>query len=419
MALDSKYTKYLDKILNSQEFCNSKIYQQYLKYLVDASSQGEPPKETTIAIDMFGKDGSFNPAEDTTVRSHTYTLRKKLQSYYYSEGKKDKYRLRIPKGHYQVRFIPNLESRYTPKKFLSLLRTYFYIPLILLFCLVIGLLWNQNVHLRNEINAFHILPENDPVWGEYLSSEKSILVILGNHFFFDEYSEKYQEFIAMRHPKINEVEAFEAYQKRHPGITYRITNEPYFPYHSIWSLPPVLDLFYSFHKSPILRKSSEISPQILDEYHILFLGSIKTLYKLKHTLLKSNFDFQISPHKVFYTHPGTGEQQVFETSLHSPGPNEDLVLALKLPGPDNNSIFIIASYHSLGAPEIVKFMTNLSMRKPMDDLFVEKFGEVPKYFEALFRVTGIDKTAYNTEILILNRIIAGDIITTAGGDSLQ
>lgn len=419
MALDSKYKRYLEKILNSKEFSNSEIYQQFLQYLVQASGRGQTPKETTIAIDVFGKDSSFNPSDDTTVRSHTYMLRKKLQNYYYSEGRNDRYRLRIPKGHYAVKFVPNVENKYNPKRYASLLGKYYYIPVIIVLCLLAGVLWHQNLDLREEIRSYRFLSVDDPVWQEYLTSEKPILIILGNHFFFDEYSEKYQEFIAMRHPKVNSVEDFERYQELHPGITYQITNEPYFPYHSIWSLPPVYDLLYSVHKKPIMRKSSEISPQILDEYHILFLGSIKTLYKLKHTLLKSNFGFQISPHKVFYTHPDSGFTRVFETTLHSPGPNEDLVLALKLPGPENNSIFIIASYHSLGAPEISKFMTSLSMRKPMDDLFVKKYGEIPPYFEILFRVTGIDKTAYNTEILILNKITADDIFTTADRDSLR
>ncbi|MDZ7722635.1 MAG: hypothetical protein U5R06_07420 [candidate division KSB1 bacterium] len=419
MGLDYKYKKSLEKILNSQEFSHSKIYQQFLRYLVHASSEGEAPKETTIAIDVFGKDSSFNPAEDTTVRSHIYTLRKKLQSYYYSEGRKDKYRLRIPKGHYEAKFVPNVESIYHPKNIVSVLKTYYHWLIIAALCALVFLLWQQNQSLEQDIDAYTVLSESDPVWQEYLSSEKSILVILGNHFFFDEYSEKYEEFIAMRHPKVNSMQDFEAYRKRRPGVTYQVTNEPYFPYHSIWSLPPVLELFYSVHKRPILRKSSEISPQILDEYHILFLGSIKTLYKLKHTLLKSNFDFEISPHKVFYTDPESGKRQVFETTLHSPGPNEDLVLALKLPGPDNNSIFIIASYHSLGAPEISKFMTSLSMRKPMNDMLMQKYGKIPQYFEALFRVTGIDKTAYNTEILILNKITSDDIVTAAARDSLN
>ena len=100
--------------------------------------------------------------------------------------------------------------------------------------------------------------------------------------------------------------------------------------------------------------------------------------------------------------------QYFSTTLHSDGPNEDLVLALKLPGPLNNSIFIIASYHSLGAPEISNYLINPSIRFDLEKKFQEKFGYIPQYFELLFRVTGIDKTAYNTELLIYEEIFKED-----------
>ena len=78
MITPATQKKYLEKILNSKEFSGSKIYKSYLTYLIDAANEGKELKETTIAIEVFGKDAGFNPAEDTIVRSHTYNLRKKL-----------------------------------------------------------------------------------------------------------------------------------------------------------------------------------------------------------------------------------------------------------------------------------------------------------------------------------------------------
>ena len=79
MTVEATQNKLLEKILKSKEFSHSKIYQSYLTYLVESSRKGKDLKETVIAIEVFGKDASFNPAEDTIVRSHTYTLRKKLE----------------------------------------------------------------------------------------------------------------------------------------------------------------------------------------------------------------------------------------------------------------------------------------------------------------------------------------------------
>lgn len=406
--METAHKKCLDKILSSKEFSNSKIYQNYLTYLVESASKGKQLKETTIAIEVFGKDASFNPAEDTIVRSHTYTMRKKLESYYYNAGKADKYRLRIPKGHYETKFVEAKGDFQTPKNLIVALGKRYYILVIaMLLALLIGI-WKQNVTLRNTLTHYQIIDKTDPVWSHYFESPKPILIIIGNHFFFNEYSDVYSDLLAMRHPKINSIEDLETYQIKQPQTKLEVTNEPYFPYHSIWSLPPILNLFYSMNRIPIMRKSSEISPQILDEYNIIFLGSIKTLYKLKHTLLKSHFDFEIAPHKVIYETPDTESAQIFETKLHSPGENEDLVLALKLPGPDDNAIMIIASYHSLGAPEIAAYMASPKIREKLDILFKTKYGEIPPFFEVLFRVTGIDKTAYDTEVLVYSRVDADE-----------
>jgi hypothetical protein len=138
---------------------------------------------------------------------------------------------------------------------------------------------------------------------------------------------------------------------------------------------------------------------------MIFVGSIKTLYNLEHTLAKSHFWFELVPHKVIYTPSDSSAPQYFSTPLHSSGPNDDLVLALKLPGPVGNSILIIASFHSLGAPEIASYLAQKDTRQKLENLFEEKFGEVPEHFEILFRVTGIDKTAYNTEILVLDKLV--------------
>ncbi|PIS27180.1 MAG: hypothetical protein COT43_11825 [Candidatus Marinimicrobia bacterium CG08_land_8_20_14_0_20_45_22] len=77
-----------------------------------------------------------------------------------------------------------------------------------------------------------------------------------------------------------------------------------------------------------------------------------------------------------------------------------------MPGPAKNSILIIASYHSLGAPEVVNYLTQPSTCQAVEQKFIEKYQKVPKYFEILSRVTGIDKTAYSTEMLIYNEILA-------------
>ena len=395
--------KYLEKICESSVFTKSKTYQSYLTFLAESAWDNKELKETTIAFEYFSKDASFNPAEDTIVRSHTYNLRKKLEAYYLDEGREDSWRLKIPKGHYEVKFIPVTNKGFS---FHRLKPQSYYLFTIAIFSLLLLIGGMGYLNMAHQLSHYKTIDIDDPVWGDFLQSSKPVLIVLGDHFFFNEYSTQYDDLISIRHAKINSMEDLQELQKKFPKNNLGPTAEPYFPYHSVWSLPGILPLFYSVHQEPIIRKSSSLTPQMLDEYNMIFLGSIKTLYVLKHTLTNSHFDFDISPHKVFFNPPDSGAQQIFETSLHSSGPNDDLVLALKLPGPAQNSIFIIASYHSLGAPEIVKYLAKPNLRQDLENRFKDQYGEIPRYFEVLFRVNGIDKTAYSTDILICNKIDA-------------
>lgn len=394
----------LGKILSSEAFVNSSAYSNYLKYLVESTEAGKCLKEVAIAIEFFGKDNRFNPAEDTTVRSHTYTLRKKLQNYYLREGKNDKYRLKVPKGHYVTKFIDVSENQVQKENSLKQIGKFYYVPIIIILLIIIFLLGVKNIKLERAIHSNQIVEKSDPIWKEYACSDLPILISIGDHLFFNDYIEKYDAKVSIRHGKVNSLEDLEKLKQQLNDDNIKLADEPYFPYHSIWSLRPVLSMLYSFGQTPIMHKSSSIGPQLLGEDNIIYLGSIKTLYVFRHVLNQCNFTYDILPHKVTYTPPDKGEAQIFQTSLHSSGPNEDLVLAVKLPGPANNSIFIIASYHSLGAPEVVNYLINAETRKSVEEKFISKYGEVPQYFEILFKVTGIDKTAYETEMLVYNKI---------------
>jgi hypothetical protein len=52
----------------------------------------------------------------------------------------------------------------------------------------------------------------------------------------------------------------------------------------------------------------------------------------------------------------------------------------------------------------VTYLTQASTRTSIERKFIEKYGEMPRFFEILFRVTGIDKTAYSNDMLVYNAI---------------
>jgi TolB-like protein len=99
----------LERILISPLFARSERLQRFLTFIVTETLAGHADrlKGYTIAVEVFDRDTSFDPAIDAIVRVEAARLRAKLREYYDAEGRDDPVRLVLPKGRYAVQ----LENR--------------------------------------------------------------------------------------------------------------------------------------------------------------------------------------------------------------------------------------------------------------------------------------------------------------------
>lgn len=96
----------LRKILASAPFASANRSQHFLRYAVEGSLKdgGEPLKESVIAMEVFDRDSSYDPAIDATVRVEAGRLRTRLRDYYAGPGVNDPVVIDIPKGGYRATF---------------------------------------------------------------------------------------------------------------------------------------------------------------------------------------------------------------------------------------------------------------------------------------------------------------------------
>jgi hypothetical protein len=96
----------LERILTSVPFSKSNRSQQFLRYVVGNSLEelNESLKEYAIAIHVFDRDTSYDPAVDATVRVEAGRLRARLREYYADSGRNDPLVIEIPKGAYRAHF---------------------------------------------------------------------------------------------------------------------------------------------------------------------------------------------------------------------------------------------------------------------------------------------------------------------------
>jgi hypothetical protein len=93
---------HLEQLLASEGLSKSEHSRRLLRYLVERARLGEAPKEAEIAIDVFGRDASFNGSDDSQVRVAVRTLRLKLDEYYAGVGRDAPVQFHIPKGAYRL-----------------------------------------------------------------------------------------------------------------------------------------------------------------------------------------------------------------------------------------------------------------------------------------------------------------------------
>ncbi|HEY1983581.1 MAG TPA: hypothetical protein VGH13_26155 [Xanthobacteraceae bacterium] len=96
----------LENILSSTMFDASERNRRFLRYIIEETLAGRGAwiKGYSIGISVFDRDSSFDPQIDPVVRIGAGRLRRSLERYYLTDGRRASVRVSIPKGGYVPRF---------------------------------------------------------------------------------------------------------------------------------------------------------------------------------------------------------------------------------------------------------------------------------------------------------------------------
>ncbi len=264
----------LAKILESPEFHNSQKYRELLQFLVEESIAGRQPKETTIAVQIFGKEASFNSKEDATVRVYMNNLRKKLEHYYFTSSEPHEFRLSIPVGHYRVELVPfDLKI---PKPFLKSHARSIMVGSAIVVAFGLGYV----VHaLQQSAPAEHRAP--DPIWHEFQSSNgRHTLIVIGDYFFLRERTDRAGYY---RRPSINSTEDYQLFSGREPdlGKTFQVNDFTFLRPSGPWSMAKILPIIQENPSGYSLKLASEFTSADFKGNNIIFIGTMKTLHSFR------------------------------------------------------------------------------------------------------------------------------------------
>lgn len=435
----------LEKINQSTTFSRSKVNSKLLAYLVNhhikQNDQGFsplPPKETEIAIDVFERDTSFNPNEDGFVRVYVSNLRKKLDAYYRSEGSGDVFQITIPPGSYSLHVIEGLkpestfsvaeslelnpttktfpdertyhknlhgnkndnvetyqeESRKIASKLATIQRfKYAFIAssLLLLFSITTNI-WLFNQKSNQASDPYQPIREHS-LWRDLFINNKPTLIVIGDLYFLSEQDPETGINRGIREFNINSDDDLANYLKKYPFKKDKVkkAQSAFILKNSVLSLKHILPLFKN-HNQVQIRMVSDLTPDDLREYNLIYLGLYKSLGSLDAYLQGSNFtlgnnaSLRHNKSKNVYKLTGNLLEEYTDYGLFS-----------KFSGPSGNVIYTLSGFSDSSIIQISKYLTDPA--KLINNEFKQFYQPNNKNFELLFSTSGFNRTDLGSTII--------------------
>ncbi|NQT25153.1 hypothetical protein HQ585_07355, partial [candidate division KSB1 bacterium] len=300
---DDKKKSIVQSILESKDFKDSSIYRSLLTYLADSALSNCIPKEITVAIDVFGKDVTFNSNKDSTVRYHVHTLRNKLEKYYKNEGKEDKVRLVIPKGHYEIKFVASNDRMFQKSdRVISFLKRWEIVTIILLLLINSYLIYRTT--FMNPFSPISRAPSHvdteDKIWPPFFENGNPVSVILGDDFFMDEFCPDYDRYRIIRDWKIDSEEELSEFLVKHPDANLWKSEITGIPFGGTSNLMDILPIVYRFQDNVSLHISSTLSLDDIQNHNIIYIGEFKNLRILNQIIYKTPIRYQYLPEEKLH-----------------------------------------------------------------------------------------------------------------------
>jgi hypothetical protein len=417
--------RHLQQLLSSELMEKSEASQKLLRYLAERAARGEAPKETEIAIDVFGRDASFNSAEESLVRVAVRALRRRLHDYYTGPGQQDEVRFDIPKGGYRLICVPREvapaqdetaaapspdSTPSDPVNFpasgppLGKLRnTWLWTwavaatALLVVSALINTYLWQSRTTPAFDSAVAGIA--RSPLWSGIVDSNRPIMVVVGDGFMYtqvDPYTGRVQ---FVRDRAINSSEELRVFLAANPSIAQgkgqRYTSMV--QKSTTIGMASVLRLVSRPGRQVEVRARDDLQVDDLQKYDIVYIGPLSRLGPLAgHYELQSRYRYEQETAGI--RDIVTGKSFVPEgenTAKHT-----EYALAARFIGPGGNRIVILTpGSRNSGMLLTVRTLTTTKGLEELEKRLLAFPGPLPESFEALLSVTSFGQTDLAAEVL--------------------
>ena len=376
---DIEIREQLERILKSERFSRSTVSVNLLKYLTEASIKGEKPKQYTISVDVFNH--TADDPSTSNIRVHILKLRKKLTDYYNNEGKNDAIYFTIPKGGYSIKF--KSKSNFSIKK---PNKDFWYTAIIIALVVVL-----VSVYFVLQQTGYDKLGKT-AFWKELATNNKEMIVVAGDFYMFSDYLENCHRDWFIRDPHVNSEKQLLEFMSTVDSLNPKDFNTKlgvsYLTRDALFTMPYLIPFFYENKIDYRIILSSNFNWEVYHNHNIIYIGSFKSTDALSILLEKLHINYDHIINSALVTSK-EGKVKRYESSIdEQTNTNIDYTLVAKVPGPNNNVVYLFVSDNDIGCIESVKQFTNREKLKEFKKEFLKK----DNYFRAIYKAEGIIRT---------------------------
>lgn len=370
-------------------------------FLVERSAVGDAPKELELAVHVFGKDPSFDVAQDSVVRVYVHKLRRRLEDLY--EESERPTRLRLPKGEYRltldstsagaIEAIPlAVESKPTPK-----IRAWWVaVGLACAFALGIGI---TLLAMRQRPDAEIEAVRSSPVWAPLLADDQPITIVIGDYYLVGEADDSGRIRRLVRDFFINSPGDLLHQAESNPDSVknYRNIDLTYLPTGAAYALRNILPVLTPKKRVRVMLMS-DLNGTQLKGSHIVYIGYISGLGMLGDSVFAGS---RLSPGGSYDELIDSATNQTYVSTANSSDEARytDYGYFSTFPGPDHNRIVVIAGTRDTGVMHIAEALTGTGTLRDID----QRASGAPAY-ESLYEVYGVAHASTSSKLLFVSRL---------------
>lgn len=431
--------QHLQKVLASQPMEKSEASQKLLRYLAERSLRDETPKETEIAIDVFGRDASFNSAEESLVRVAVRALRRRLHDYYAGAGQRDEVQFDIPKGGYRLVCVPRelaaaaahtapaplpesgsvLGGAAAPTlingagappgsqqgpprgKWLRAWAAAATALLIASLAINAWLLLNRSTSTVDPATA---KIAQSPLWSGIIDSNRPLMLVLGDGFMYTNVDPLTGRVQLIRDRAINSSEELRVFLAQNPSIAtgrgQRYTSM--LQKSTAIGMASVLRLVSRPGRQIEVRARDDLQVDDLQKYDVVYIGALSRLGPLAgYYELQSRYRYDQQSTAIHDIVSGKSFLPEGEITVK----HTEYALAARFVGPGGNHIIILTpGARNSGMLLTVRTFTSPSGLREVEKKLRAARDPLPDSFEALLSVTSFGQTDVAAEILAVHAL---------------